>query len=591
MENDNLKAFISTIKSKQWIQKHFDLSSLSLLGGGGYGKVFALKMLNSEDAAPVAVKSLISNDEDIFYSFIKEISMLYALKNCPNVIRIRDTYLDSIDKEIFIIMEKAEMDLDHHIKKQMNGKLALNQILQIFTDITIALQYAHKKGMYHSDLKPQNILVFPIKRSENEDYQTIHVADKDIVYKITDWGAGAFRGNNNSTSLNSEEIGCTKGFVAPEILNPNSKKVFEKADIYSLAMTIVNICGVENKKFNFISTLTNEFKHKTEIEALLKIVEILYGSALSELLKPMLEYKYETRPNSTAVFEALKNFQSNSQNLPIIQHETRIDDINLLLHENAISQQLNFQADPKSNILSQLMLSLKNFYYDKEKYENVKSLFLKNLQIIQDTAQQANPFGQYLLGICFYQGDLGFPTNFNQALKLFMASAEQGVSEALLALGNYYRSVEKNYQKAFNAYKMASNDPSNDRALYYLGFCYENGYGVNQSEADAYKYYLKSANMGYPSSQLQIGVFFSKGMGGLLANQSESLKWLKMAADQGNKVAQYNVGMYFEKGQGVEKNLELANKYYAMAQAQGYMGNKQIKKDNNNKKSACCRIF
>ena len=63
---------------------------------------------------------------------------------------------------------------------------------------------------------------------------------------------------------------------------------------------------------------------------------------------------------------------------------------------------------------------------------------------------------------------------------------------------------------------------------------------------------------------------FEKGMAYLKGNgveqsDAEAVKWYRLAADQGHAYAQYSLGRMYENGKGVEQSYEEAAKWYRLS--------------------------
>ena len=101
-----------------------------------------------------------------------------------------------------------------------------------------------------------------------------------------------------------------------------------------------------------------------------------------------------------------------------------------------------------------------------------------------------------------------------------------------------------------------------------LGMCYDRGLGLEKSDAEAVKWYRKSAEQGYAIAQNQLGYMYQKGRGVEQSNV-EAVKWFRKSAEQGNATAQFNLGWMYENGRGVEKSNTEAVKWYRKSAEQG----------------------
>src|ERR1700733_9961570 len=137
-----------------------------LIGSGGMGQVWKAKDLVSEQAKDpnpfVAIKLLNANfeaDPDAFVSLQRETRKSQELAH-PNVATVYafDTD-DGGSGRAFMSMELLEgKPLDDVIDAHRAG-MTRKDALPLITGMAKGLEYAHKKGIVHSDFKPGNVFV------------------------------------------------------------------------------------------------------------------------------------------------------------------------------------------------------------------------------------------------------------------------------------------------------------------------------------------------------------------------------------------------------------------------------------------------
>ena len=112
--------------------------------------------------------------------------------------------------------------------------------------------------------------------------------------------------------------------------------------------------------------------------------------------------------------------------------------------------------------------------------------------------------------------------------------------------------MEKDPALAVEWYRKAAEQGNVD-AQVNLGWCYEQGEGVEKDPALAVEWYRKAAEQGNAGAQLNLGWCYRKGEG-VEKNPAVAVEWYRKAAEQGNAGAQLNLGECYQKGEGVEKN-------------------------------------
>lgn len=191
------------------------------IGQGGMGQVFKAvhKMMGRE----CAVKILPSHkaNPDTIASFSREIRTQAQLDH-PHLVRAYDAGQDG--KVHYLVTEYVPgTDLRRLVRTQ--GPLTMQQAANIVRQAALGLDYAHKRGLIHRDVKPGNILVTP-----------------DGVAKVSDLGLAGFVQEGDSDPRSGKIVG-TADYLSPEqILTP--REITHACDIYSLGCTLYYaVCG------------------------------------------------------------------------------------------------------------------------------------------------------------------------------------------------------------------------------------------------------------------------------------------------------------------------------------------------------------
>ena len=161
--------------------EHYQI--LEELGKGGMGVVY--KALNVNLDKFVAIKTIslgLTAEEIITNRFRTEARSLAKLQN-PNIVSIFDLRVD--DNQWFIVMEYVDgCTLSQKIREQET--LNWQECVNIFKQILSAIGHAHRAGIIHRDIKPNNIML-----------------NREGLVKITDFGLAKDQRNLSHTQTSS----------------------------------------------------------------------------------------------------------------------------------------------------------------------------------------------------------------------------------------------------------------------------------------------------------------------------------------------------------------------------------------------------
>jgi len=137
------------------------------IGSGGMAMVFRARDQMLERT--VAVKTLrkdFSDDPEFRERFRQEAKSAANLSH-PNIVTVHDFGLDS--GRLFIVMENVPgSDLKSLLRKR--GRFNVEEAINLMSQACAGIGYAHRAGVIHCDVKPQNILVTPDKRLKVVDF-------------------------------------------------------------------------------------------------------------------------------------------------------------------------------------------------------------------------------------------------------------------------------------------------------------------------------------------------------------------------------------------------------------------------------------
>jgi serine/threonine-protein kinase len=137
------------------------------LGSGGMAMVYRARDLMLERT--VAIKILRKSFTDIpeFRERFRQEAKAAANLSHPNIVTIHDFGLDS--NQLFIVMEFVPgTDIKTLLKQR--GRFSIEEALDLITQACAGIGYAHRAGLIHCDIKPQNLLVTPDKRLKVLDF-------------------------------------------------------------------------------------------------------------------------------------------------------------------------------------------------------------------------------------------------------------------------------------------------------------------------------------------------------------------------------------------------------------------------------------
>ena len=313
---------LSTNYDNQENKYYNEYKYIKELGSGAFSKVKLVMKDNIKYAMKIIDKKLLKSkkifkqDKDgniivsnLLKDALKEIAILKKLDH-PNIIKLYEILHDYQKQKIYLILEYAEygdivnydedkdiFSINNHIKKEMDKKRGLKyniknsneekiyydekDIIAFTKHILLGLDYLHKNGIIHHDIKPNNILL-----------------GKNNVCKITDFNFSSILENLDEDNIGSNGQSANN-FRAPETLNLNGEDTGEHnyqgkpLDIWAFGIILYIITYL---KFPFDSEKGVLDLYKKIKESKVEFpYEPWYSKKIKYLISKCLEKKPENR--------------------------------------------------------------------------------------------------------------------------------------------------------------------------------------------------------------------------------------------------------------------------------------------------------
>jgi serine/threonine protein kinase len=138
-----------------------------IIGHGGMGYVYrALDISLDRTVALKILKPDLNNDKEFEGRFIREARALAELDH-PNVVQVYSA--GRFQDILFIAMQFAPgRTLDQYVREKKH--LSIRESLTILRQVAQALDFAHKRGLMHRDIKPTNIMIDDAGRVKVMDF-------------------------------------------------------------------------------------------------------------------------------------------------------------------------------------------------------------------------------------------------------------------------------------------------------------------------------------------------------------------------------------------------------------------------------------
>ena len=528
-------------------------------------KEFFIKGVTQRDVNHTLVSVSNTENKNLFEEqlnkFKKEARRLRKMDN-QHVVAVHDLFEEN--GTAYYVMDFIDGENLSERLRRLRHALSENEVMTYLPQILEALESIHKKGLWHLDLKPANIMV-----------------DKMGNIKLIDFGASKQHSNVGGAAT-STSVSFTKGYAPREQMEQNTEKFGPWTDFYALGATLYNL--LTNKKPPLPSDIDDDISDdKHEALPLLNNV----SDEMHKCILWLMDTNRSRRPQN--VEDIKKRFKLDKAKygqkdvLNIINNGIIVDEETII--DNNISEVSEDFEETIKRLLTNIQLGdeeslneLIDFFYDENVLTKDKNTAFGLLYYTTDKNISSI---QLIIGLCYSNGE-GVNKDKKEAYRWYQKAALQGDAEAQNRLGLCFfdgEGVDEDKIEAVGWFRKAA-EQDNSNAQYFLGLCYSDGIGVQKDKLEAVRWYRKAAEQEDANAQSSLGLYYFEG-DGVPMDKKEAVYWFRKASEQDDVVGQYFLGLCYYNGDGIQEDKAESVRWFQKAAVQ----------EDNNGISACAQNF
>jgi serine/threonine-protein kinase len=194
-----------------------------VLGRGGMAEVHRGRDLRlGREVAVKVLRSDLARDPSFQVRFRREAQAAASL-NHPAIVAVYDTGEDRTTSGAtpYIVMEYVEGDTLRDVLRR-EGVLPPDRAMSLTADICAALDFSHRNGIVHRDVKPGNVMITP-----------------DGSVKVMDFGIARAVSDSAATMTSTAAVIGTAQYLSPE--QARGESVDARSDVYSVGCLLFEL--------------------------------------------------------------------------------------------------------------------------------------------------------------------------------------------------------------------------------------------------------------------------------------------------------------------------------------------------------------
>ena len=245
---------------------------LGNLGAGAHSKILHIRCSGDGKQYALKVVPIDSKDDHKFLEQAQHEYRVGQMLSHPNLIKV---YALETQRDWLFRVKKVHLLIEYVNGKTLDTvpRLSIARLVQIFAKIASGLYHMHRRGVFHADLKPNNILL-----SRTGDV------------KIIDYGLAWVKGEEK------DRVQGTPEYMAPEQARQGT--INEQTDLYNFGATMYRLVTWRHPPSTVPTSDSMTLSGKA-FKALLKPVLEMTPTApktLADLIHQCLEFTPQKRP-------------------------------------------------------------------------------------------------------------------------------------------------------------------------------------------------------------------------------------------------------------------------------------------------------